>query len=606
MTAHLLLVTLGPVQDFIAQARRTRDLWYGSHLLSEIGRRAARSLVDQGALLVFPALEAGNLELEACFAPTRAKTEQPPLSIANKLLAEVPATLDPKDVAKTLRESVKGFFRGAVASRTRGDCKGLFPRDIGDAWDEQIDTLLELGAAWAPLGEYRETRRKVERAIAGRKNLRDFRPWKHLRANVPKSSLDGARETVLLPPGQRDEKLVRRYRIGEGEQLDAVGLVKRTGGKPEQFVPIVNVALASWLALAGGEANAELEGLLQACEALDLAPVDRPDLPCAKPFGFDAGILLESRWKAIFEEQGLHGDAETWARTHVRPLLAKLSAPCPYVACLVADGDGMGRALDALGTADEHRAFSKALAGFASEARRIVEQQHRGSLVYAGGDDVLGFLPVPEATACASALRLAFQDIMAEACAGLPVKPTLSVGIGIGHAMEAMGDLLDLGRDAERLAKGAELREKGLDRNALAVILDKRSGGRQTWRARWDEWDGDPAGRLGSDADVMRDDLSSRKVYEVGRTLRRLPRPDDAPETGWATTLELDVRRSLSRANAGDRPLDVEMLGLRLDAGADYADLHARVSAWVDRMVIARTMAAATPRVRRTAQEGTG
>jgi hypothetical protein len=48
MTAHLLLVTLGPVQDFIAQARRTRDLWYGSHLLSELGRAAARVLADGG------------------------------------------------------------------------------------------------------------------------------------------------------------------------------------------------------------------------------------------------------------------------------------------------------------------------------------------------------------------------------------------------------------------------------------------------------------------------------------------------------------------------------------------------------------------------------
>ena len=56
MTAHLLLVTLGPVQDFIAQARRTRDLWYGSHMLSELGRAAARALVGGDAQLIFPAL----------------------------------------------------------------------------------------------------------------------------------------------------------------------------------------------------------------------------------------------------------------------------------------------------------------------------------------------------------------------------------------------------------------------------------------------------------------------------------------------------------------------------------------------------------------------
>ena len=43
---HLLLVSLGPVQDFIAQARRSRDLWFGSHLLSELSRAAAKSLAE--------------------------------------------------------------------------------------------------------------------------------------------------------------------------------------------------------------------------------------------------------------------------------------------------------------------------------------------------------------------------------------------------------------------------------------------------------------------------------------------------------------------------------------------------------------------------------
>ncbi|MCC6552844.1 MAG: hypothetical protein IT372_07450, partial [Polyangiaceae bacterium] len=48
MSAHLLIVTLGPVQEFIAQARRTRDLWFGSHLLSEISRAAAAELARRG------------------------------------------------------------------------------------------------------------------------------------------------------------------------------------------------------------------------------------------------------------------------------------------------------------------------------------------------------------------------------------------------------------------------------------------------------------------------------------------------------------------------------------------------------------------------------
>src|SRR5690606_5177224 len=105
MSVHLLLITLGPVQDFIAQARRTRDLWYGSHLLSELSRAAARALVEEGAHLIFPALGSSHPELEECHEPLREGTGEPPLNVANKLLAEVPGHVDPAELARTVREA---------------------------------------------------------------------------------------------------------------------------------------------------------------------------------------------------------------------------------------------------------------------------------------------------------------------------------------------------------------------------------------------------------------------------------------------------------------------------------------------------------------------
>jgi CRISPR-associated protein Cmr2 len=257
MTAHLLLVTLGPVQDFIAQARRTRDLWYGSHLLSELGRAAARALVDGGAKLIFPSLETGDPQLVACLAPLRVDNT-PPQNIANKLLAEVPDGCDPQELARTARKAVADYWRDKIAANVKKNCAGLFANGIDDVWTEQVDSFLEFAASWLPLGEYAQTRRQLEQAIAGRKLLRDFDPWTRGRGNVPKSSLDGARESVLLPPKQRASELVRRYRIAEGEQLDAVGLVKRAGGDPDQFVPVVNVALSSWLQRASQVASTEL------------------------------------------------------------------------------------------------------------------------------------------------------------------------------------------------------------------------------------------------------------------------------------------------------------------------------------------------------------
>jgi CRISPR-associated protein Cmr2 len=588
MTAHLLLITLGPVQDFIAQARRTRDLWYGSHLLSELSRAAARGLADGGARLVFPSLEAGDAELVACSAPLRASGAAPQ-NIANKLLAEVPEGIDPQQLARVARNAVADFWRDQIAAPVRRKCAGLLAPNATDAaWTEQVDSFLEFAASWLPLGDYAATRLKLEQAIAGRKLLRDFDVWNHDRGNVPKSSLDGARESILLPPRQRAAELVRRYRIADGEQLDAVGLVKRSGGNPDQFVPVINVALGSWLEQAANSAPDDLDGLKRACRVAGVSRVARPDLPCVQPFGFDASILLPSRWRSVFEEQGLEGEAEAWGRHHVRPLLGKMSEPYPYVVCLVADGDRMGRAIAGLHSAEAHRAFSKALAGFADAARIVVEQKHRGALVYSGGDDVLAFVSLPEALSCADALRKTFDVAMADACGSFATdqRPTLSVGLGIGHVMESMGELLSLGRQAERLAKA--------DRNALALLVDKRSGGTRSWRA---QWNAEPVRLLSKAVDTLKDRIPSRKVYEVASILTRLPKVDDANGAAWARILALEVGRTLSRIEGGGlRPEDVD---LELDTTIGYANLYACVNAWVDRLLVARSFAHAAPRARR-------
>lgn len=590
MTVHLLVITLGPVQDFIAQARRTRDLWYGSHLLSELSRAAARSLIDGGAELVFPSLQAGNAQLAPCLAPLRAD-DKPPQNIANKLLAVVPDEVDPQQLARVVRKAVSTYWRDQLAAPVKTSCAGLLAANIDAVWAEQIDSFLEFSASWLPLGDYATTRRQLEQAIAGRKLLRDFDPWTRGRGNVPKSSLDGARETVLLPRSERQAAVAGRYRIAEEEQLDAVGLVKRFGGDPDQFVPIVNVALASWVNHASHVAPSQIDALKKACGAANVSRVARTRLPCVAPFPFDASVLLPSRWRSVFDEQGLYGDAEAWGRQHVQPLISKLSEPYPYVACLVADGDRLGVAIDRFASADEHRTFSRALAVFATETRNVVEQQHRGALVYAGGDDVLAFLPLPEALSCADDLRKAFSDAMTSACKALAPEhmPTLSVGVGIGHVMESMGDLLALGRQAEREAKR--------DRNALAVLVDKRSGGTRSWRASWSD---DPVRSIHEATMLVRDGLSSRKLYEVAGILRRLPDPALDHDGGWGRVLALEVRHALSRIEGGT--LRSEDAGLLLDMNADYPTLHTRVNTWMARMLVARTFARAAPRERRSAE----
>lgn len=70
-----MLINIGPVQDFIATARRSRDLWFGSWFLSEISKTAARVIGADN--LIFPAARNEQLQPNTDF------------NSANKILAIV-------------------------------------------------------------------------------------------------------------------------------------------------------------------------------------------------------------------------------------------------------------------------------------------------------------------------------------------------------------------------------------------------------------------------------------------------------------------------------------------------------------------------------------
>jgi CRISPR-associated protein Cmr2 len=641
MTAHLLQIAVGPVQEFIAQARRTRDLWYGSHLLSEVSRAVARSLAaDARVRLIFPALDPAmpedKAELDPCEAPLRppghVNAGKPPLAVANIILAEIDGA-DPRAVEKLAadaREAMLAYWKDKLARRVKNGCGGLLADGIDEVWDEQIETFIEFSAAWSRISlqdgdcqtdtPYKATRKRLAKAIVARKGLRDFEQWQQDRPGERKSSLDGARVSVLKR--QRPARLVGKYRLTDNEQLDAVGLVKRAGGETAesrgrnelQFVPIVNVALAPWVKLAQQACKVEFDKASKHAGAIGWPGVTR-DIPCGRDLlGFDANIFQRSRWWPESKElEVLKLSPESDWRTHVikegdaniGPLLSRMSEPYPYVACLAADGDHMGAAIDALGSAEAHRGFSRELAKFARAARDIVESEaHLGSLVYSGGDDVLAFLPVSTALACADKLQSKFAEIMEEALQRQDDLPTLSVGLGIGHIVESMGDLLELGRKAEKLAKGGHLKDKAERRNALTIILDKRSGGTRQWRAQWTE---NPVSRLLKDRDLLARTvkvpaakrLSSRKVYQIAGIVRRLPVPTTdagAALAGFEVVLREEVKRALTRIDGGGSGLTLEDVGLEEIKTADtYTATRRLILQWVDRMLIARAFAESVP-----------
>jgi len=452
--SDLIAISVGPVQEFIAAARRTRDLWFGSYLLSEISRAVAKSVEADGGKLIFPASSAAE-------------------NVANVILAELPAG-EPKTVAAQAKRAAQDCWK-RFAGEAFSEASRVIREEI---WNDQVEDVIEFYAAWvnrADPKQYAEDRQKLMRLLAGRKNLRDFLPAAGRDQGLPKSSLDGQRATVL----QKRKKFPSQLRIREGEQLDVVGLAKRVAGGSRPYPSVSRVAADPWV--RGNHGKRAFEELKAACERLPanvLHRLDRERFPQFQVFPYEGVAVYVSRhceWEEEIDEEDFLSLAD------IRDALKRLPEPSPYLAVLVADGDRMGATISSLKSTDDHRALSKTLAGFANEARRIVDQ-HNGVLVYAGGDDVLAFLPVDQSLACAQQLRDKFVMLLEQYKDDKGQSPTFSVGLAIRHFMENLEDLLEYGRAAEKAAKDVP------GKDALAVHLHKRGGAPIQIRGRW----GDP------------------------------------------------------------------------------------------------------------------
>ncbi|GEM88334.1 type III-B CRISPR-associated protein Cas10/Cmr2 [Meiothermus granaticius] len=397
---YLLAISIGPVQDFIAAARRTADLYAGSQILQELSKHAAQFLHSKGAELIFPA--------------------DPNADGANKILAKVSA--DPKQLAEEAKKAVQERLE-QIWNDTISKLSGTHRDSIDQVRvKEQLGSFLEFYAAWVPLQKYPESRQAVERLLAGRKALRDFAPTQQHDDGVPKSTLDPSRAAVIDPRkwGGATVRLRsgshRPLRIKPTEFLDAVSLLKRCYGALKSDVVVDTRTMAR-----------------------------RAINPEAMP---------DERW----------GEDDD----HIQE-------PQPYFAILVADGDRMGDLISRQDDPEAHRSLSKTLDDFAREACNIV-RKYKGFMVYSGGDDVLAFLPVNQAVACAQALSEEFRR---------RVKGTLSAGVAIVHYREPLSISLQNARDAEKAAKNG-------GRNALSVALHTRGGAPiqvvQHWDAlSWDE-----------------------------------------------------------------------------------------------------------------------
>jgi CRISPR-associated protein Cmr2 len=225
---------------------------------------------------------------------------------------------------------------------------------------------------------------------------------------------------------------------------------------------------------------------------------------------------------------------------------------------------------------NRHLAISGALNDFSQiVVRHVVEQEHLGRVIYAGGDDVLAMLPTADLLSTMQRLRHAYsgsapQDaqtdwgmvrdrqgdvrqrlVLNKGFAWLNGRlmrmmgehATASTGAIVAHHQAPLGAVLQELRAAEKRAKN----EGG--RNAFSITIVKRSGGALYLTEKW----GKPVDLLQDLIGFLRADGTSRRaVYNSLEWMRDLPEPTDSAKTEMLASLlayQLD-RQAKGAANA--------------------------------------------------------
>lgn len=517
MTSARLYLTFGPVQEFLAQARRTRDLWAGSYLLSFLAGHALKAAVTAGGTVVLPSLDGNPLSA----AIKSGGVPVPPGDRVGSIPHVAEITVPEGRAEEVARAAVNGWNERwqRIAVTVREHAVRVCPtwtRETEEIWRRQVDHLWT--ASWVLDGHAFLARRKTLRAFTLPDEPGETCTCCGLReplhaGNPSRGAVRAFWEHVARRTGPVE------VRPGGEERLCAVCAVKR-------FLPHVAVKALGWPVPSGFPSTSTMAGLPWRLDVLKCGAAD-PALRTAVGALVDAlRAAGASESRELEDVAGVRELVEAWgagretARTFSRvaadwlnaddarrrakdegresalpsilPALRDLRAvaeragvPSPRTsfALLAMDGDNMG-ALLAKHQQQKPR-ISTALGAFSARAREIVESaETHGRLIYAGGDDVLALLPVETALETARRLRQAymqtFRDALPEAFSADP-KPSISAGIVYAHAQTPLRQVV---HTAHTLLDGVAKERPGKD--SFAVAVWKRSGKTLEFAAKWD------------------------------------------------------------------------------------------------------------------------
>lgn len=408
----LLTFGIGPVHNFIHQARRIADLWAGSYLLSHLTRQAiAIPHRREDCEMVFPHIPTPDI----------------PDGLPNRLVCRVPAA-EAEAIARAMRDAILKHWEMYVGMALR-HLEELAPSDAVRA---QTGRVFDISWSWMPEREgYSRAAIEGARQYAESRRFRPFPPSEEL---GEKCAICG--ERTALPDGVR-ERVHRAWRAAQAraEQEPETKLAKFLHFEQGRLCLVC--ATKRFFTYVEDQRKARF----LAFDRFQPAD-DAPYFALLKMDGDRMGSILSLGPEAV-----AGGDLERFHR-EVSIALSRFA-------------EGLHRE----GSNDLNEAE---LPGFESKGRE------KPQLLYAGGDDVLVVCDPRDALPLAIRLRERYGKVFdraRELLVGDEDRFTLSGAVLFAHPGQPAGLLLN---DLEELLDVGAKERAG--RNAVAIRLAKRGG----------------------------------------------------------------------------------------------------------------------------------
>ncbi|MCX7942869.1 MAG: type III-B CRISPR-associated protein Cas10/Cmr2 [Dictyoglomaceae bacterium] len=621
------LFTLGPVQNFISQARKTQDLYMGSFILSYLTFQAMEIIIDNfgPTNIIYPDLFRQPLMdlwiKKNLFEPSKYDENLIQLpTIPNRFVAILPITNkeEIRKLANNMKEKIKNLIsismyyilnnlninyqtiKDKIDSQisefpeiywvslpwkidtrdlTFEDLKSFFnfEKDSQKEWvEEKIWEFATKKGEYPPnIGLFYECLYSLlEKFMGARKNIRGFKQ-PLIEEKGRKCSVCGERDVVFFRETQNKNKFTKFNKsiidltennrispkfLADGEGLCAICFLKRTFEiyldkevskvfKDLSFPSTAEVASADFkekvlVKIKDKYLNYQKKVNEYLGETQTVLPLPKLKNPFKDKSNIEGSWFYEENLieKYIIDELGISIKEQELKelKNLLKEITEKVGKPNPYYTLLHLDGDNMGKWLSGVflpsienaynsnvwNNIDEnfkqellnvlpkniydnprkpltpaiHASISTALRNYTLEfVRKIVEEEHLGKLIYAGGDDILALVNLKDLFDVMQKLRWSFSGeikiekgeikpdldnrtgfVKKDGKLLLTMGPeaTASMGIVIAHykipLQIVIKKVLDIGKKA-----------KGDGKNGFVLCLMKRSGEERIATAKW-------------------------------------------------------------------------------------------------------------------------